>query len=59
MSGALTGEAVGSVVVERRPLTRPEAHLLVEEIRTSTTITGYSLDEWCGRRETFVALFSS
>ncbi|MBO0982462.1 GNAT family N-acetyltransferase [Rathayibacter sp. SD072] len=56
MSGARIGADLESVVVEHRPLTRSEAHLVVEEIRSSTTITGYSLEEWCGRRETFVAL---
>lgn len=44
------------IVFRRRPLTRREATLIIAEIRDSETITGYSVSEWTGGRDTFVAL---
>lgn len=40
--------------LQRRPLTRVEAELVVAQIRRSPKITGYSLAEWTGDRDTFV-----
>lgn len=39
--------------VQRRPLTRDEARVVVTQIRDSPKITGYSPAEWTGRRDTF------
>ncbi|WP_418960760.1 GNAT family N-acetyltransferase [Streptomyces tritici] len=39
--------------VQRRPLTRDEARVVVAEIRDSPKITGYSPAEWTGGRDTF------
>lgn len=38
-------QAGRGVVIEQRALTTPEAHDLMEEIRSSLTITGYSRAE--------------
>ncbi|MBQ1099048.1 GNAT family N-acetyltransferase [Streptomyces sp. NPDC097107] len=38
----------------RRPLTAAEAAEVMERIRTSPHITGYSLREWTGKRDTFL-----
>ncbi|MFF5897118.1 GNAT family N-acetyltransferase [Streptomyces argenteolus] len=40
--------------VRRRPLTRAEADEVMEQIRRSSAITGYSAAEWTGGRDTFV-----
>ncbi|MFG2330897.1 GNAT family N-acetyltransferase [Streptomyces sp. NPDC048604] len=39
--------------VQRRPLTRDEARVVVAQIRDSPKITGYSAAEWSGGRDTF------
>ncbi|WP_157514419.1 GNAT family N-acetyltransferase [Nocardia concava] len=41
------------VEVQRRPLTISEATTIMAEIRRSAEITGYSLAEWTGKRDTF------
>lgn len=43
-------------VVHFRPLTPTEAGLVMDEITRSTTISGYSFDEWTRTRATAVAL---
>lgn len=44
------------VAVQRRPLTCSEARTVIRRISYSRSITGYSLREWTGGRDTFVLL---
>jgi GNAT superfamily N-acetyltransferase len=46
------------VEVQRRPLTFSEAQTVIRQISHSQVITGYSMREWTGGRDTFVLLRS-
>ncbi len=54
MPAPTTSPKAQKFVVEPRHLTPTEAGRVIDEIRSSATITGYSFDEWTRTRETLV-----
>jgi GNAT superfamily N-acetyltransferase len=53
---ALSALDAASLEVQRRPLTLLEAQVIVSQIANSQDITGYSIAEWTGGKDTFVLI---
>lgn len=53
---ALSALEAASLEVQRRPFTLAEADVIVTQIANSQDITGYSIAEWTGGRDTFVLI---